>query len=182
MALVTKQSVADIYSARIQTPGLGTFTVDSGSNPGATRINTALLGNGVFPTPGTAQFDTTIIDGSEINIVFYVYARYLTTIRPIRHGFIVDNYAPDTPETTTDDTNTTADMIQNTTYKDDSLVPTSGIAGTPSAGNTISLTNLRTYADNVYAKAAQSLSLGRIDLRVCHSSCHNSCHGSRGRR
>ena len=180
MALVTKQSLVDIYNARVRTPALGLFTVDSSSNPGATRINTAELGTGIFPEPGTAQFNTTIVDGSQINIVFYTYARYITTIRRIRHGFIVDNFNPNTAATTTDDTNTTADL--KASYGNNTLVPASGIAGTPGTGDLISLTNLNSYADNVYAKANDGLLAARVDLRVCHSSCHNSCHGSRGRR
>ena len=181
MALVTKQSLVDIYNDRIRTPAGTLFTVDSGSNPGATRIDTTKLGPGTFPLPGTAQFNTTLVDASEINIVFYTYARYITTIRRIRHGYITDNFNPNTAETTTDDTNTTADLIDSE-YKDDTLVPASGITGTPSAGDTIDLSNLETYADNVYAKADDGLLAARVDLRVCHSSCHNSCHGSRGRR
>ena len=181
MALVTKQSLVDIYNDRIRTPAGTLFTVDSTSNPGATRIDTTKLGTGTFPEPGTAQFSTTIIDGSQINIVFYIYARYITTIRRIRHGFIVDNFSPNTAATTTDDTNTTADLIDST-YKNNSLVPASGIAGTPSTGDLIDLTALQTYADNVYDKGNDGLLAARVDLRVCHGSCHSSCHGSRGRR
>ena len=180
MALVTKQSLIDIYVNRVRADGLASFTVDSASNPGATRILTAELGDGIFPTPGTGQFSTEPISAAQINIVFYVYARYLTTIRRIRHGYITDNFNPNTAEVTTDDTNTTADL--KASYKNDSLVPASGIANTPSAGSLIDLSDLQTYADNVYAKADDSLGLARVDLRVCHSSCHNSCHGSRGRR
>ena len=181
MALVTKQSLVNIYNDRIRTPATALFTIDSGSNPGSTRIDTTKLGNGVFPEPGTAQFSTTQIDGSQINIVFYTYARYITTIRRIRHGFIVDNFNPNTAATTTDDTNTNADLIAST-YKNDTLVPASGITGTPGTGDLISLANLQSYADNVYGKANDGLLAARVDLRVCHSSCHNSCHGSRGRR
>ena len=180
MALVTKQSLVDVYNDRIRTPAGTLFTVDSGSNPGATRIDTTKLGNGAFPEPGTAEFNTTLVDGSQINTVFYTYARYITTIRRIRHGFIVDNFNPNTAATTTDDTNTTAAMKY--IYGDDTLVPASGITGTPGTGDLISLANLRSYADNVYDKANDGLLAARVDLRVCHSSCHNSCHGSRGRR
>lgn len=181
MALVTKQSLIDIYDSRVKTPAEGSFTVDSASNPGDTRIDTTKLGPGTFPSPGTAQFSTEPISASQINLIFYTYARFLTTIRPIRHGYITDNFNPDTAETTTDDTNTTADLI-NSEYQDDSLVPSSGITNTPTAGAVIDLSNLESYADNIYAAADDSLSTTRVDLRVCHSSCHNSCHGSRGRR
>ena len=181
MALVTKQSIVNIYTSRIKTPATALFTTDSGNNPGPTRIDTTKLGTGVFPAPGTAQFNTTLIDGSQINTVFYTYARFITTIRRVRHGFIVDNFKPNTAPTTTDDTSENADLVDGT-YKDDSLVPASGIAGTPGTGDLISLANLQTYADNVLNKGNDGLLAARVDLRVCHSSCHNSCHGSRGRR
>ena len=178
---VTKQSVIDIYNGRVRDPGVASFTVDTGSNPGATRIDTTKLGTGTFPQPATGDINTTLINGAKINEVFYTYARFLTSIRPIRHGYITDNFNPNTAETTADDTNTTAHLLDNP-HKEDSLVPATGIASTPATGATIDLSNLQDFADNIYAAADDSLGSTRIDLRVCHSSCHNSCHGSRGRR
>jgi hypothetical protein len=181
MALITKQSVIDIYNTRVRDNGLAAFTVDSGSNPGSTRIKTAKLGPGTFPQPGTAQLNTTLIDGSNINTVFYEYARYLSTIRPIRHGYIVDNFSPNTAETTTDDTNTNADLIDSE-YKNNSAVP-STIASRPQATQTVDLSDLQGFADDVWGSLVSAFnSYSRVDLRVCHGSCHSSCHGSRGRR
>jgi hypothetical protein len=181
MALVTKQSVVDIYKTRVNDQGVATFTVDSGSNPGATRIDTTQLGPGSFPIPGTGQLTTDYIWGSQINIVFYIYARYLSTIRPIRHGYIVDNFSPDTAETTTDDTNTNADLIDSA-YKNDAAV-SSTIASRPQSTQLIDLTDLQDFADDVYDSLVTAFSgYSRVDLRVCHGSCHSSCHSSRGRR
>ena len=181
MALVTKQSVIDIYDARVRDNGLATFTIDSASNPGDTRIELTKLGPGTFPQPGTAQLNTTLVNGAKINEVFYTYARYLSTIRPIRHGFIVDNFNPNTAETTTDDTDAVADLI-DTEYKNDAAVPTN-IASRPQDNQTIDLSDLQGFADDVWNSLVTAYGgYGRVDLRVCHSSCHNSCHGSRGRR
>lgn len=180
MALVTKQSVIDEYNDRVRDPGLASFTIDSAENPGATRIDTTQLGTGTFPQPGTAQLPTTLVNAAGINAMFYIYARYLTTILPVRHGYITDNFNPDTAETTTDDTDAFADLI-DADYKDDTLVPTN-LANRPVADTIIDISSLQDFADSIYANAALSLAKTRVDLRVCHSSCHNSCHGSRGRR
>ena len=181
MALVTKQSVIDIYDSRVRDNGLAAFTIDSASNPGATRIDTTKLGPGTFPQPATTQLTTDYIWASQINIVFYVYARYLSTIRPVRHGYITDNFNPNTAEVTTEDTNAVADLI-DTEYKNDAAVSTT-IASRPQTDQIIDLSNLQGFADDVWDELVTAYGgYTRVDLRVCHSSCHNSCHGSRGRR
>jgi hypothetical protein len=185
MANITKQSIVDIYNTFIRDVRTADIAVASDFNqPIATRINQAELGPKAYKeNMSTDDLTTTIIDAAEIRDAFKTYARYTTVVRNIRHGYITDNFDPNTAEVTTGDTNTVARLkdsyIVNATVPDELdddtiLDPRSNIVA--------DLSDLQGYASVIEGYADNSLDVARLDLRVCHSSCHSSCHGSRGRR
>jgi hypothetical protein len=185
MAVISKQSVVNIYDTHVRAVRTARVEVDSGSNPGSNRIDTTKLGPGSFPNVPTSAFGTKIT-ASTIGSVFREYARYTTTIRLVRHGYKYNSFvrpsnASSANAGTTDDANSLADLIDST-YKNDNLVANTAYTGEPIAGNTITLSTLTSFAQALESAADDSEAGGTVDLRVCHSSCHNSCHGSRGRR
>jgi hypothetical protein len=185
MAVISKQSVVNIYDTHVRAVRTARVQVDSASNPGSSRIDTTKLGPGSFPNVPTSAFGTKIT-ASTIGSVFRDYARYTTTIRRVRHGYNFNSFvrpanASSANFGTTDDTTQRADLIDST-YKDDNLVANTAYTGEPVAGNTVTQTTLISFAQALENAADDSEGLSVVDLRVCHSSCHNSCHGSRGRR
>lgn len=185
MAVISKQSVVDIYDTHIRAVRTARVEIDSLDNPGPTRIDTTKLGPGTFPNVALIALGTKIT-ASTIGSVFRDYARYTTTIRLVRHGYNFNSFvrpanASSANFGTTDDTTQRADLI-DATYKNDNLVANTAYTGEPIAGNTITQTTLVSFAQALENAADDSEGLATIDLRVCHSSCHNSCHGSRGRR
>lgn len=186
MAVISKQSVIDLYDTHVRAVRTARVVIDTGSNPGSSRIQTNKLGPGSFPIMPTSSFSNPIT-GSTIGSVFREYARYTTTIRRVRHGykfnnFILNQSANSGNAGTTDNVaSARADLIDST-YKDDNLVANTAYTGEPIAGNTITQTTLISFAQALENAADDSEGLAIVDLRVCHSSCHSSCHGSRGRR
>ena len=185
MAVISKQSVIDLYDTHVRAVRTARVVVDTGSNPGASRINIAALGNGSFPIMPTSSFSNPI-NASTIGSVFRDYARYTTTIRTVRYGYNYNSFvrpanASSANFGTTDDTETIADLVENP-YKNDNLVANTAYTGEPIAGSTITQSTLISFAQALESAADDSEALATVDLRVCHSSCHNSCHGSRGRR
>ena len=173
--LITKQSIVDDYYTYVRNPAYNAIVFWSGSNPGSSRINTAVLGARDF----TDNLSTTDITGTTLSITAIVnqvkaFAYYTTVARRARSGYITDNFDPDTAPTTTDDRTdicrlTDAYLI-NYTYN-------ATLSNQVAAANIVSFFNaIRTTASQ--AQTTQAV----LDLRVCHSSCHSSCHGSRGRR
>ena len=185
MAVISKQSVVNIYDTHVRAVRTARVQVDSAANPGSNRIDTTKLGPGSFPIMPTSSFSNTIT-ASTIGSVFREYARYTTTIRRVRHGYNYNNFVRPANASaanfgTTDDLTQRADLIDST-YKDDNLVANTAYTGEPVAGNTVTQSTLTSFAQALENAADDSEGLATIDLRVCHSSCHNSCHGSRGRR
>jgi hypothetical protein len=185
MAVISKQSVVDIYNTHVRAVRTARVEIDSASNPGSSRIDTTKLGPGYFPIMPTSSFSNTIT-ASTIGSVFREYARYTTTIRLVRHGYKFNSFvrpsnASSANAGTTDDATGIADLI-DATYKNDNLVANTAYTGEPIAGNTITQSTLISFAQALENAADDSEGLSVVDLRVCHSSCHNSCHGSRGRR
>jgi hypothetical protein len=174
---ITRQSVYDEFLSRIWTTASNTIVYSATSNPGTTRIQTAQLGSGTFTTPpgGVTSIDgNTLVTASSIMTVAKNYAAQSTAARRARSGFIVDNFSPDTAETTTDDR---TDVCRLTDAYIIAYTYTGSLSGV------ISATNMQAYFDALRSTAsAAQTSATVVDLRVCHSSCHNSCHGSRGRR
>jgi hypothetical protein len=185
MAVISKQSVIDLYDTHVRAVRTARVAVDLNTNPGASRIDTTKLGPGYFPIMPTSSFSNTIT-ASTIGSVFREYARYTTTIRLVRHGYKYNSFvrpsnASSANAGTTDDATGIADLI-DATYKNDNLVANTAYTGEPIAGNTITQSTLISFAQALESAADDSEASGTVDLRVCHSSCHNSCHGSRGRR
>lgn len=185
MAVISKQSVIDLYDTHVRAVRTARVAIDLGTNPGSSRIDTTKLGPGSFPIMPTSAFGTKIT-ASTIGSVFREYARYTTTIRLVRHGYNYNTFTQPSNASsanfgTTDDANSIADLIDST-YKDDNLVANTAYTGEPTAGSTVTVTTLLQFAQALESAADDSEALATVDLRVCHSSCHNSCHGSRGRR
>lgn len=174
---ITRQSIYDEFIARVLTTAANTIVFNSASNPGATRINVGQLGPASFTPPagGVTPIENNVnVTASTIMSVTKAYAAQSTVARRARSGLIVDNFDPDTAETTTNDRTDVCRLADSyiVTYNYD-----------PSLSGIISAPNLHTYLNTLrsIASSAQS-SASVVDLRVCHSSCHTSCHGSRGRR
>jgi len=185
MAVISKQSVIDLYDTHVRAVRTARVAIDLGTNPGSSRIDTSKLGPGSFPIMPTSSFSNPIA-ASTIGSVFREYARYTTTIRTVRHGYKFNSFvrpsnASSANAGTTDDAQNLADLI-DATYKNDNLVANTAYTGEPIAGSTITQTTLISFAQALENAADDSEAGGTVDLRVCHSSCHNSCHGSRGRR
>jgi hypothetical protein len=172
---ISKQSIVDDYFAYIRNPAYNAVVFWSGSNPGPTRIRTALLGPRDFSANlSTGNIGDTRITASTIINQVRAYAYYTTVARRARSGYITDNFSPNTAETTTGDR---TDVCRLT----DAYLIAYSYGG--SLGNPISAPNINSFYSTIRSTASQAQSSAAVvDLRVCHSSCHSACHGSRGRR
>ena len=166
MGNITKQSVADKFSARVKTPAYNTAVFWNTNRP--TYINTAALGPRDVTTMPAGALPGSLITSIDIINQVKAYAKLTTAYRRARSGLILDG------------TGTSQDRTDVCRLSDAYLISYTSIASLSglitSGGLDAFMNSVRTTFDNAQFNA------GVVDLRVCHSSCHTSCHGSRGRR
>lgn len=172
---ITKQTIVDDFISFIKNPAYDAVVFWNGDNLGSTRMKVELLG----PRDFFDTLETTDITGTSIQVTAIVnkvkqFAKYTTVVRRARSGFIVDNFSPDTVETTTDDR---TDLCRLTDAYQLSYSYTAQLSGK------IEASTLNKFYEAIRTTASRAQTTADVvDLRVCHTSCHSACHGSRGRR